>query len=185
MRSRLDVPETTAAVPGRVRLDGHKRAASVREAFGRLLQEWPWELYCTWTFADPVGPVKAIHEIRQHLSLIEWGMGRRIGWMFGLEQEYGADRPHGHGLVCGDRRLLDEIVLYKGKPHEWRGLRIEPYWLAWMDRNGAGRFEIPKGQPNVSFYCAKYSGKRGEIFVSDNIERFRSPGRGCVGADSA
>lgn len=113
----------------------------------------------TWTFRDPVGPVKATHEIRQHLSLIEWGQGRCMGWMFGLEQEYGADRPHGHGLICGGR--------------ESGRMLMEPYWHAWNERNGAGRFEAPKGQLNVSFYCAKYSGKRGEIFVSDNIDKFR------------
>jgi len=162
MRSRLYVPKTTAAVPGRVRLEGHRKAGPVREAFGKLLEEWPWTWYMTWTFRDPVGPVKATHEIRQHLSLIEWGMGRRIGWMYGLEQEYGADRPHGHGLICGGRE-------------EGRML-MEPYWRAWFDRNGAGRFEAPRGQLGVSFYCAKYSGKRGEIFVSDNIGKFRSGG---------
>lgn len=162
MRSRLDVPETTAAVPGRVRLEGYKKAETVREAFGKLLEEWPWKWYMTWTFRDPVGPVKVTHEIRQHLSLIEWGMGRRIGWMFGLEQEYGADRPHGHGLICGGR--------------EDRDLLMEPYWHAWNERNGAGRFvKVQGGQEPVTFYCAKYSGKRGEIFLSDNIEKFRNP----------
>jgi hypothetical protein len=127
--------------------------------------------YMTWTFRDPVGPVKVTHEIRQHLSFIEWGMGRRIGWMFGLEQEYGADRPHGHGLICGSR--------------EDRALLMEPYHHAWYERNGAGRFEKVDRGIAVSFYCAKYSGKRGEIFLSDNIEKFRSPGRGCIRTTAA
>ena len=173
MRSRLREPKSTASIGGRVRLYGHPKAPTLREAFGVLLAEWPWELYLTWTFDERVGEVKAAHEIRQHVSFIEWAMRREIGWMFGLEQEYGADRPHGHGLICGAERLIEEMELYKDKPHERRTLRIEPYWLAWKDRNGAGRFEIVKGREDVSFYCAKYAGKRGEIFLSDNLGRFR------------
>jgi hypothetical protein len=173
MRSRLQVPESTTEVPGRVRLEGHRKAPLLREAFGRLLEEWPWTLYLTWTFRDPVGPVKASHEIKQHLSLIEWGEGRRIGWMFGLEQEYGADRVHGHGLICEAGRLLEVVTMHRGKPFEHPDVGFAPYWWAWFQRNGAGRFQKVESGTAVSFYCAKYSGKRGEIFLSDNIEKFR------------
>src|SRR5258706_446614 len=108
----------------RVRLYGHPRAGEVRRAFGRLLTEWPWALYMTWTFRDRVGPVKALHEVQQHLRLINWGLRGEIGWVVGLEQEYEADRPHAHGLICGPR-LLEEVTLNRGKPHERRVPLIE------------------------------------------------------------
>jgi hypothetical protein len=159
-----------------VRLFNHATASAIREAFGELLSEWPWVWYLTWTFRDRVGPVKAVQEIRHHTRLIEWGMGYEICWVFGLEQEYGADRPHGHGLICGGSGNARPGELYADDPHERRVLLMEPYWRAWMDRNGAGRFVRVEDERAVSFYCSKYSVKGGEIFMSDNLSRFRRSG---------
>lgn len=144
-----------------VRLYNHRSAPAVREAFGEMLREWPWSWYMTWTFRDRVGPVKVAQEVRQHLRLIEWGQGYRIGWLFGLEQEHGADRPHAHGLICGEREDGSQVLM-------------EPYWRAWQDRMGAGRFVRTMGPLDaVTFYCTKYSVKGGELFMSDNLATFR------------
>jgi len=156
-----------------MKLHGYPGAGEIRKAFGRLLAEWPWQFYLTWTFRDRVGPVKALHEVQQHLRFMSWGLQGEIGWVVGLEQEHGADRPHAHGLVCGPQ-LIQPVMLYRGWPVEHKVLRIEPYWRAWMDRNGAGRFELVRGPVNaVSFYCAKHAVRDGELLISDNLEKFR------------
>src|SRR5262245_30159868 len=156
-----------------MKLYGHPRAPEIRSAFARLFAKWPWTLYMTWTFRDRVGPVKALHEVSQHLRFVRWGLGGDAGWIVGLEQEYGADRPHAHGLVCAPR-LLERVRRYAGDGEPRQSLLIEPYWRAWLDRNGAGRFELVRGPVTaVTFYCAKHAGERGELLISDNIEKFR------------
>jgi hypothetical protein len=58
---------------------------------------------------------------------------------------------------------------------------IEPYWRAWLDRHGAGRFAVIRGSSAaVSFYCAKYATKRGEFFFSENLGQFRGEGAPAV-----
>jgi hypothetical protein len=119
--------------------------------------------------------VKALHEVQQHLRFMGWGFRGEIGWVAALEQEYGADRPHAHGLICGPR-VMETITMYRGKRNERTVPLLEPYWRAWLDRNGGGRFEVVRGPVDrLAFYCAKYAARHGEIIVSDNLEKFRRP----------
>lgn len=159
---------------GVLHLYGHCKAEQERELMGRFLTEWPWCIYCTWTFREPMGEVGAVKRIRWWLRLIEFGFGSDVGWMIGVEQDRDAPWPHAHGLICG-RRVADPVVMYEGRPHERRVPLIEPYWRAWFDRHGAGKFEVIdplRGHTAPSFYCAKYATKRGTVFFSENLEAF-------------
>lgn len=132
----------------------------VRTAFGSLLRDWPWETFTTWTFRDRCGPVKAEREVREWLRWLAYQHRAPFAWMFGTEQEPGADRPHAHGLLIGTR-----------------GVRWEPLWSAWYARNGAMRTEAPRDGDAVTFYCTKYVAKRGEVYFSDNLHEFRAGAR--------
>ena len=157
------------------RTSGMLRAARSPErlAMGELLTTWPWRIFCTWTFQDRTGEEGALREIKRWLHVLEFAFGREIGWVVGLEQEPGADRPHGHGLVCGERTVAD-VTLYRGKQHERTVPLIEPYWRAWVDRHGSGAFRVITGEGRGSaFYCTKYATKRGTLHFSANLERFR------------
>src|SRR5262249_15523592 len=115
---------TVRRYAGGARLTGHPQAAQLRAGFSEMLQTWSWTWFMTWTFEDCVGPQKALIEVRRHLEFIAWGAKGEIGYIAGLEQEYDAPSPHAHGLIIGGERLY-----------------MEPYWRAWLDRNGRGRFE--------------------------------------------
>src|SRR5262249_48122370 len=123
--------------------------------FSEMLQTWSWTWFMTWTFEDCVGPQKALIEVRRHLEFIAWGAKGEIGYIAGLEQEYDAPSPHAHGLIIGGERLY-----------------MEPYWRAWLDRNGRGRFERVRSIGAV-LYCSKLSTKGSELILSDNLGRFR------------
>jgi hypothetical protein len=143
---------------------------------GELLSTFPWRVYLTWTFRDRIGPEGALREIRAHLRLFEFGFGREVGWVVGLEQEPGAPWPHAHGLLCGDR-VVEPVTLYKGRAHERTVPLLEPYWRAWFDRHGSAKFEVIEGDARgCSFYCAKYATKRGELYFSPNLHEFRGSG---------
>lgn len=140
---------------------------------GELLTEWPWRIYCTWTFAERTGEDAALREVKRWLHLLEFAFGREVGWVVGLEQEPSAGWPHAHGLVCGER-LAADVTLYPGKKHERTVPLIEPYWRAWLDRHGAGAFRVVDGSGRgAAFYCSKYASKRGTLHFSSNLAGFR------------
>ena len=147
--------------------DGELTGAAVGRAMGRFLTEWPWLLFCTWTFRARISEERAVKEIRRWLWFLSWGFGGDVGWVMGLEQEMGAEWPHGHGLVCGLRT--------PGGGGGERALPlVAPYWRAWFDRHGSGRFVPVTG--GASFYCGKYATKRGAIYFSENVERYKVGG---------
>jgi len=129
----------------------------VRSAFGVMLAEWDWDTFCTWTFREMCGPIKAEREVREWLRWVAYGQGEPVGWVYGTEQEPGADRPHAHGLLVGTKGVL------------W-----EPLWRSWFIRNGAMRTEVPRSGEAVGFYCTKYIAKRGAVYFSGNLEAFRA-----------
>lgn len=144
-----------------------------RNAMGELLTTFPWRVYCTWTFSERTGEDGALREIRRWLHVLEFAFGRDVGWVVGLEQEQGAEWPHAHGLVCGERTTA-AVTLYRGKKHERTVPLIEPYWRAWTDRHGRGDFRVVVGEGRAaSFYCTKYATKRGTLHFSANLEKFR------------
>jgi hypothetical protein len=154
--------------------------SSERAAMGELLSTFPWSVYCTWTFRDRIGPVRALKEIRWWLRLPEFAYRDKLGWVVGLEQEQGAEWPHAHGLFC----TRDEDLWQWYEPHNpsvWAGRSrlplIEVYWRAWFDKHGAGRFVKVEGDGRgCSFYCSKYATKRGELYFSDNLATSRGQG---------
>lgn len=149
-----------------------------RQAMGELLTSWPWRVFCTWQFKSRIGEDGAVREVRRWLDLLRFAWGGEVGWMIGLEQGHGDEWPHVHGLVCGDR-VGEPTTLYAGKRHQRTVPLLEPFWLAWKERHGGGRFEVITGDTRgCSFYCAKYAAKRGLIEFSANLERFR--GRGAA-----
>jgi hypothetical protein len=140
---------------------------------GELLCSIPWQVYCTWTFRDPVSPDRAVKQIRSWISTVAFGFGRDLGWMIGLEHDLGAEWCHGHGLLVALREvgkggLDDSVKVGQGEvPYIW------PYWQSWFRRHGSGRFELIKDREDTALYCAKYSAKRGEVYFSTGLERFR------------
>lgn len=145
-----------------------------REAMGDLLRTVPWSVFCTWQFRARIGEDGVLRQVRWWLSLLSFAFGRDVGWMIGVEHDLGAEWPHAHGLVVGER-LGAPVTLYAGKPHQKTVPLLEPFWLAWRERHGGGRFEVIEGDGlGCSFYCAKYAAKRGAVYFSANLERFRS-----------
>ncbi len=172
--ARVVIPELRTRSSGELR----PWRAEEREAMGELLRDWPWRIFCTWTFAERIGEEGALREVKAWLGFLGWAMRRDVGWMIGVEQDHGAEWPHVHGLVCGGR-LADRVTMYAGKPHERVVPLIEPYWRGWFDRHGSrGKFEVIESTTATTFYCAKYAGKRGAVIFSDGLERFR--GRGAA-----
>jgi hypothetical protein len=140
---------------------------------GELLCSIPWQVYCTWTFRDRIGPERAVKQICSWIQTVGFGFGRKLGWMIGLEHDFAAEWCHGHGLLLAlsesGKDGLDDLVEVGPVrvPYIW------PYWQSWFRRHGSGRFELIKDREDTAFYCAKYSAKRGEVYFSTGLERFR------------
>jgi len=138
-----------------------------------MLVTIPWQVYCTWQFRDRIGQDGVLRQVRWWLGCLAFAYGHKLGWMVGLEEDRGAEWPHAHGLVVAEG-LGDPVTLYGGKAHEKTVPFIEPFWLAWQRRHGGGFFKLIEGDGRgCSFYCAKYAAKRGEIYFSSGLERFR------------
>jgi hypothetical protein len=141
---------------------------------GALLTTIPWQLYCTWQFRERIGQDGVLRQIRWWLGCLAFAYGGKLGWMVGLEQDRGASWQHGHGLVVAAEDMGESTTVYKGKPHEKTVPFVEPFWLAWQRRHGGGFFKVINGDGHgCAFYCAKYSAKRGEVYFSTGLERFR------------
>jgi hypothetical protein len=144
-----------------------------RSAMGELLTSVPWEVYCTWTFREAIGPERALKQIRSWIHTIGFAYGGKLGYMIGLEHDIDAAWCHGHGLLVAPE-LGKCVTLYGGKVHEKTVPFIEPFWLAWQRRHGSGFFKLIEGDgEGCAFYCAKYSAKRGDVTFSTGLERFR------------
>lgn len=167
---------------GRPRQSGELRPwrSDEREAMGGLLVSVPWQLYCTWQFRDRIGEDGVLRQVRWWLGCLGFAYGGKVGWMIGLERTVGAHSSHAHGLVVAldDAGGLGEsVTLYTGKPHEKTVPFVEPFWLMWQRRHGGGFFKLIEGDGvGCAFYCAKYSAKRGEVYFSSGLERWRKGG---------
>lgn len=156
------------------RLEGtlHPSRRRERYAMADLLVSVPWDVYCTWTFRDRIGPERAVKQICSWIHTVGFAFGGNLGWMIGLEHDLGAEWCHGHGLLVAPE-LAGPVTLYKGKAHEKTVPFIEPFWLSWYKRHGGGKFVPIRAREGCAFYCAKYSAKRGDVIFSTGLERFR------------
>ena len=126
----------------------------LREGWADLLERWPWEWFCTLTFADPrVHPETASKRFRVWIAWVNrarfgrrwYRRGQGVTWARGLELQR-RRTIHYHALVAGVGAVRRLTMMD-----------------AWARLAGWARIRPVERQDLVRRYVAKYVAKGGEI----------------------
>jgi hypothetical protein len=130
------------------------------------LQEVPWQLFCTFTFAWPVSDSRAIAVFNGYINRLERSMRCPIAYLRGDEKRFSGcgmpgARRHFHGLLAATCRLDCHLIAN-----------------VWMDmaghrENGAGAHVLiyDPSQGGLA-YCLKFINQPGGDWDFGNLDLF-------------
>jgi len=144
-----------------------RNSGELKAAWVELLGRWPWEWFCTLTFAEPnVHPERAAKCFRVWVATANrmafghgWASrGEGVTWVRALEYQR-RGTIHFHGLMSGVG-----------------GLRRLTLMDRWKELAGFARVGAVKDQERVRKYVAKYVVKEGDIDLGGpGLTRERGP----------
>ena len=171
-RARLDALAWKQNLPGKpspaAGLSGEvlrRPGDELRQGWVQYLEQFPWEWFCTMTFAGFPHPEQADKawrflqcKVNRRLYGRNWYKNRKgLGWCRATEkQERGAIHFHALVLGAGDLRRLDVVDL-------------------WGEHFGFAKVEVPRRHECVRRYVSKYVLKEGDIELGGFLNQSALP----------